>query len=326
MKLHTNEPLFEDAIAITAKQLAIPQIYIEKDYWVTAALHKIFHSPVREDAVFKGGTALAKCHGLIQRFSEDVDLAVIHREQDTNSSLKAKIKTITRVVDQLMPEIEVDGVTRKRGMNRKTVHDYPKQGFQGVYGQVKSFIILEATWLGSSEPNTIGEVSSFITNMMQASGQEQLIDQYDMAPFTVKVLSKERTLCEKIMSLFRFSQTKEPYTNLAAKVRHVYDIHLMLQHPDVSAFFESTAFEELLLAVGEQDKISFKNNNQWVVNHPASVLIFREPELTWQKIKEAYKTFFSEMVYGKLPEDADLIETLKRVKKRLDKVVWNIVL
>ena len=326
MNLHTNISLFKEAVIATSDMLKIQDVYVEKDYWVTLALHEIFKSKVAKEAVFKGGTALAKCHGLIERFSEDVDLAVINREADTNSSLKAKIKTITNVVDRLMPEVEIEGITRKRGMNRKTAHDYPKGAFQGRFGQVRQYIVIEATWLGSSEPNTIGQVSSFITDMMKKAGQDALIEQYNMAPFSVKVLSKQRTLSEKIMSLVRFSQTRDPYKDLSLKVRHIYDIHLMLKDPEVKAFFEGTAFDELLLIVGEGDKQSFKNNNEWIVNHPASVLIFTEPEATWARIEQAYKTTFAEMVYGNLPVAADLIDTLKRVKNRLETVQWTITL
>ena len=76
MNLHENEQLFEDAVIATAQKLKIPEIYIEKDYWITVALYAIFHSTKETDAVFKGGTALAKCHKLINRFSEDIDLAI----------------------------------------------------------------------------------------------------------------------------------------------------------------------------------------------------------------------------------------------------------
>ena len=75
--------------------------------------------------------------------------------------------------------------------------------------------------------------------MMKATGQNQIIEQYKLQPFIVKVLSKERTLCEKIMSLVRFSHTHDPYTDLANKIRHIYDLHLMLKNEEVAIFFKS---------------------------------------------------------------------------------------
>lgn len=60
MKLHENKKLFQDAVRATADFKGIPQIYIEKDYWVTVALKVIFGHPGCADVVFKGGTALSK--------------------------------------------------------------------------------------------------------------------------------------------------------------------------------------------------------------------------------------------------------------------------
>ena len=69
MRLHQNKTLFRQAVQFTSDQMQIPSIYIEKDYWVTFALHSIFKSPIGSDTVFKGGTALSKCFNLIDRFS-----------------------------------------------------------------------------------------------------------------------------------------------------------------------------------------------------------------------------------------------------------------
>lgn len=49
---------------------------VEKDLWVTVALKAIFNTAFAKDIVFKGGTSLSKSWKLIQRFSEDIDLAI----------------------------------------------------------------------------------------------------------------------------------------------------------------------------------------------------------------------------------------------------------
>ena len=82
MKLHENKELFQDAVIATAQQKGIREIYVEKDYWVTFALFNIFKNEIGKETVFKGGTALSKCFGLIHRFSEDVDLVVLRNESD----------------------------------------------------------------------------------------------------------------------------------------------------------------------------------------------------------------------------------------------------
>jgi len=62
MNLHEDAEIFRDAIRGTANHKNIREIYIEKDYWVTYALHAIFHSDMKDVAVFKGGTSLSKCY------------------------------------------------------------------------------------------------------------------------------------------------------------------------------------------------------------------------------------------------------------------------
>lgn len=324
MKLHKNKELFQDAIIATSQQLGIQEIYVEKDNWVTFALFHIFRNDIGKETVFKGGTALSKCFGLIQRFSEDIDLVVLRNESETGNQLKNKIKKISKCVSDVLPEIDIDGITNKVGMICKTAHNYPRT-FTGHFGQVRDIIIIESTWLGNFEPYTTANVSSFIYEMILKNNQQALIDEYGMNPFEVLVLNPKRTLCEKIMSLVRFSQTQEPITDLRNKIRHTYDIHLMLENENLKSFFLSNDFETMLLRVANDDVTSFKNNNEWLANHPTTAIIFSKTEDTWSKIKYVYTGSFSELVFGgEPPKETDILKTLTIVANRLKPIEWNI--
>ena len=127
MRLHENKELFQDAVVATSQQKGIREIYIEKDYWVTYVLYNIFKNEIGNETVFKGGTALLKCFNLIQRFSEDIDLLVLRKETDSSNKLKNKIKKISKCVDDVLPETNIDGITNKVGMIRKphmTIRDF----------------------------------------------------------------------------------------------------------------------------------------------------------------------------------------------------------
>lgn len=323
MNLHNNRELLQEAIQATAQLLDIREIYVEKDYWVTVALYEIFHSDIAGQTVFKGRTALSKCYKLIERFSEDIDMVVLRNEGENDNQLKKKIRAISKVVEGVIPEIEVEGLTNKRGNIRKTVHQYDKI-YDGDFGQVREHVILEATWLGDFEPYSEMQVCSYVTEMMQEKGQNELIEEYNLSPFTIQVLSKKRTFCEKIMSLVRFSRTEDPIANLRNKIRHVYDINQMIKDKDLQKFFESNDFDEMLIKVGNDDMIGYKNNNDWIPEHPATALIFDEPNETWQQMSSEYNTNFKELVTGELPAEGELIHTLKIVADRLKKVEWNI--
>lgn len=325
MKLHEDKNLFQEAVMATAQQKRIREIYIEKDYWVTLALYNIFKNKIAKETVFKGGTALLKCFNLIQRFSEDIDLVVLKKELESGNQLKSKLKKISTSVSNLVPEINIDGITNKIGMLRKTAHSYPKI-FTGNFGQVRDIIIVEATWLGHFEPYNTAEICSFIYEMMLQNNQQTLIDKYEMNPFEVLVLDPKRTLCEKIMSLVRFSQTQEPIEDLRNKIRHIYDIHLMLKDDKLKLFFQSVDFDTMLLRVANDDMVSFKNNNKWLANHPMQSLIFSETVDTWNKIKGTYTGIFSEIVFGELPNETEVQNSLTVVSDRLKLVKWDISL
>jgi predicted nucleotidyltransferase component of viral defense system len=323
MRLHENIELYRDAIVATAQLRNLPEIYIEKDYWVTVALHAIFTTEVGNYAIFKGGTALSKCFGVINRFSEDIDIVLLKDGTESGNQLKTRLKKISERVAAILPEIEVPGITNKFGMIRKTAHTY-QHHFDGQFGQVRDIIILETTWLGSFEPYTTANVSSFVAEMMEGTGQSALIEEYNLQHFQVKILSKERTLCEKIMSLVRFSFTPDPIADLSNKVRHIYDIHKLLSMEDVRTFFNSADFESMLLKVSADDVVSFKNNNEWLANHPSTAIIFSDTENTWDQIKNSYFTTFADLVYGELPTEIELIETLHIVSERLTLITWSI--
>ncbi len=323
MILHKNINLFKQAIKTVSQQTGLPEIYIEKDYWITLALYTIFTSEIGESVIFKGGTALAKCFQIVERFSEDIDLVILRKPQDTGNQLKSKLRQITKLVSAKIPEIEIENITNKMGMIRKTAHNYTKV-FTGDFKQVRDNLIIESTWLGHFEPHTTAKVSSYIYEMMIKTGQEKLVEEYNLSPFTVKVLDPKRTLCEKIMSLVRFSHTETPIEDLNNKIRHIYDIHQLLKKDDILKFFNSNEFETMLIRVGNDDAISFKNNNKWLKIHPAKALLFSKSVEVWSKLKRTYLTKFKGLVYGNLPDEKNMLKTIEKVSKQLENVNWKL--
>lgn len=325
MRLHSNKELFINYIRITSQQMDIPAIYVEKDYWMTYALFILFNDPIGKDIIFKGGTSLSKCYQMIDRFSEDIDLVVLRSKGETDSKLKMKLKAISTLLESVMPEKSVEGITHKMGMTRKTAHTYRKE-FQGDFGQVRDSIVIEATWLGYYEPYTTKSICSFIGRMMLDNNQQGIAEQEGLLPFTLQVLEPARTICEKIMSLVRFSYSKHPIDDLAKKVRHTYDLLRLLQYQDLIPFFHSTAFDDMLLKVAKDDILSFKNNNEWLVYHPNDALFFNELENIWNALKREYNGSLKNLVYGEFPKDDAVLDTLKMIRDRMARVRWLVVL
>ncbi len=80
MKLEFFNRTSDDQAAIireVAARRGISAVMVEKDFWVSWTLAVLFaHPEFGDQLVFKGGTSLSKVFGVIERFSEDIDLSV----------------------------------------------------------------------------------------------------------------------------------------------------------------------------------------------------------------------------------------------------------
>ena len=325
MNLHDYKTAFQGAIVATAQHFGISEIYVEKDYWVTLALKEIFtNESTRELAVFKGGTSLSKCFRVIERFSEDIDLVVIKEEGETDNSLKRKLKNVTDVLEPIMTVIPDHPLENKRGKIRKVVYGYDKVGVAGAFGQVRDHIVIEASSLGKSHPSEIVSVHSMIAAFIATTNNVDLINAYKLEPFKVTALSIERTFCEKIISLIRFSYSENPLEDLKDKVRHTYDLHQLLQLDKISSFLKSDDFEKMLLQVGKDDDKAIPNNKEWLLKHPSQSLFFSQTEMVWKSLGKTYSGSFSELLTGDLPEEGEVLKSLMRISVRLKQVNWEI--
>ncbi|WP_111307347.1 nucleotidyl transferase AbiEii/AbiGii toxin family protein [Confluentibacter sediminis] len=326
MKLHNYKDAFEGAIVATAQHFGISEVYIEKDYWVTLALKQIFTDANSKDiAVFKGGTSLSKCFGIIDRFSEDIDMVVIKEDGETDNSLKRKLKKVTNALEVIMTEIPNHLLENKRGKIRKIVYGYDKVGVKGTFGQVRDQIVLEVSSLGNSQPSEKVKIHSMITEFIATTNNLDLIKAYQLEPFKVTVISIERTFCEKIISLVRFSYTANPLQDLANKVRHTYDLHQLLQEKRISTFLKSDDFETMLIQVGKDDDKAIPNDKEWLSKHPSESLFFSETEKVWETVSKTYSGSFKELLTGELPDEKDVLKSLFRIGSRLNEIKWDII-
>ncbi len=79
-----------DLFLTTANRLGTPIGNVEKDFWVCWTLNALYHE--RPDGgprlLFKGGTSLSKAYGLIERFSEDIDVTVFRDDLNEAASVE----------------------------------------------------------------------------------------------------------------------------------------------------------------------------------------------------------------------------------------------
>jgi hypothetical protein len=99
---------------------------------------------------------------------------------------------------------------------------------------------------------------------------------------------------------------------------------MLLQENDLLNFFNSDAFEAMLLKVANDDVLSFKNNNDWLKFHPKDAMAFADIDNIWNDLKLVYNGEFRSLIFGEVPDDKKVLETLKLIAGRLASVNWNI--
>lgn len=328
MNLHLDKDNFEGAIVATADYFKIPEIFIEKDYWVTYALHQLFHSDIKDLIVFKGGTSLSKCYNVIQRFSEDIDIVVVKNDDDSGNALKERLKNVTNVIDNSILEVVLDDpATNKKGSIRKIIYSFPKVGVKGTYGEVRENIALEVSHMGNTKPNVVKPIRTLIADYIKTTPTIELIAQFGLEDFEVKALGVERTFCEKIISLVRFSYTENPLEDLSNKVRHTYDLALLMKRDGIKNFVNTDLFDTMLLQVAKDDDKAIPNDKTWLYNHPKDALIFSQTAIIWDTLKKTYTgSKFKELIIGKakLPDENEVFEILLFLSKRVEDIEWDV--
>lgn len=315
MNLHQNPEVFRDAITATAEALQIRDVYVEKDYWVTLVLYRLAHSPYVEKAIFKGGTSLSKAYNLIERFSEDIDLAINADEGMTNNQVMQLIRKISKEITKDMVEVDDPYRTSKGSRFRKTLHDYGAS-VQGDYGQATDKILVEINSFASPNPHQRMSIKTYISQFMAQRNLLDLIRQYGLAPFEVNVVSLERTFTEKVLALVRASYADDPVAELGSKIRHVYDLHAMLKAPAVATFLHSENFFEMSRAVQADDARNSEFQGDWAMQPLDACLLFTDVRGTWNSLETTYQQEFRSLVYGTLPAPEEIVTVLEIISTR----------
>lgn len=87
---------------------------IEKDWWVTLVLKAVFEDKYAVYLSFKGGTSLSKSWNLIDRFSEDIDLAIDRKFLGFDDHLsKSGVKRLKRAACEFTSILLKDALEKK---------------------------------------------------------------------------------------------------------------------------------------------------------------------------------------------------------------------
>lgn len=313
MNLHQESKLFSDTLRATAQHLGIRFEFIEKDYWITLVLKELSRSKFSESSVFKGGTSLSKGHNLIDRFSEDVDLAIIDDGNKSGNEIKTIIRTLEKEITSSLTERPTSGVTSKGSRFRKSVFEYPTL----ENSNSANTIIVEINSFANPFPYEKLSISSMVHDFLIASGNSDYIDRFGLQSFDVNVLSKEQTLLEKLVSLIRFSFDSNPIESTAQKIRHFYDIHYLLKNPQCAEFVESKSFQIRFEEILQHDRDIFDVPLNWQQKKLIESPLISDFDSQWIKLKRTYLSELTAYAYRPIPFEGDVAESFKKLIKRI---------
>ena len=235
-----------DLFVETASQRGLSATIVEKDFWVCWTLKQIFTiDALREMLLFKGGTSLSKVFGAIERFSEDIDLAVDYRLLGFVGKRDPKAESISRTKQtKLLSEmLEVcAGFIRTEfvhllgarcreilgnedwdlSIDEQDAHvvrfHYPRS-LESIPSYITPQVVLELGTHADFVPR-----ESFLIRSFAAAAFTNLFEEPDV---NVIALLAKRTFLEKV-TILHAEYYRDPAKPLPQRYsRHYYDVALM---------------------------------------------------------------------------------------------------
>lgn len=311
--------LFSD---VCRKLQQIPEAMIEKDFWVCYVLEHIFSDEqLSKILCFKGGTSLSKAHGIIERFSEDVDLILDWtRFLDLGDPNAERSKTKQSLFNELINETAgryVSGELRNRIQSvlgdvcRVELDAVEQLNLHIVYPKV-----FEDQYLSPNVKLEIGPLASWIPSEKKpiASFVGASEPQLEIASFEIPVIKAERTFWEKIEAIHH--EHYRPETKKAPRrfSRHYYDLYRMYRSPVYAA-----AKENLALL---QDVVDFTRKfypRSWAhfeLCKPGSMLLM--PSEHALPVMKADYAAMRAMIYGDYPSFDEILLTIKKIESEIN--------
>jgi len=313
MILHEDKALFTQLLKFSANTLNIRPEFIEKDYWLTRALQRMSQNPNAEKVVFKGGTSLSKAYRLTNRFSEDIDIAVIDADSFSGNQLKMLVKRLAKDMTSDLEEKVVQGITSKGSRFYKAIYQY-----QNLVGLTSSTVkagqlLIEINTYANPYPYIKQEISSFMADYFTAINRQDMIEQYELKPFSINVLDKRRTIVEKLVSLIRFSFEKDLQKALATKIRHFYDLYYLANDSGCIKYIQSVDFPKDLSELLIHDQREFDEPAGWQTKTIKESSLLTEFSTLWTGLSSIYQSELTPLAFSEIPDEKLVAESFMKI-------------
>lgn len=322
VKLSSKER--QELFTETAARKNMTAAIIEKDFWVTWTLYKMFsNETLSKLLVFKGGTSLSKVYGLIERFSEDIDLILDWRvvtdenpnatrgkkkqerlNKDINNEAKEYIATaLLALIKNSVGDVCSCAVDEKDGFVINV--NYPA-AYNDAYlrPEVRLEIGPLASWLPSKE------------NAIQSYVADEFGNLFDVKSCQIPTILAQRTFWEKATILHHEANRPEGSIQPARYSRHYYDLVMMatsnvknIALADLELLKEVVEFKKKFYARSWADYDSAANGHLKLI----------PKEEVYMVVKDDYKAMRN-MIFGKYPEFDEIMEILRKLEIEINKL------
>lgn len=312
----------------TAAKMGMTDAIIEKDFWVCYMLDYLFHRCAwRDNIAFKGGTSLSKAYGLIERFSEDIDLILDWRvlgygisepwEERSNTkqdifNKEANTRAELFLRDTFLPSVIADLTTELGEKIRCFIDDDDPQTVKIAYPNsfsdmsILQEIRLEIGALAAWTPVKLADITPYAAQVYGRLFKQPLTDILTVLP--------ERTFWEKVTILHREAFRAEDRPFPSRYSRHYYDLYRMMQ---TEVKDKALADNDLLTRV-----VDFKDKFYrcpWARYDLAmrGTMRLMPPEYNLDKLRDDYE-HMQNMLFGIKPSFDEIMEGIAKLETEIN--------
>ncbi|WP_240915758.1 nucleotidyl transferase AbiEii/AbiGii toxin family protein [Cellulophaga sp. BC115SP] len=326
----TEKVAIFEAIAST---MGMTPFAVEKDWWVSRTLEIIFQMDIAKHLVFKGGTSLSKAWKLINRFSEDIDLAIdkeyfgftgeLGKSQRDKLRKKAGAYTTGTFFEELKQAFDDKGYkalnfvvieTKDSDQDPRVLEIY----YSNVVNQPSEYILprvqIEISCRSLREPFSVQTFGSLVDEFYKGRDfAEQL--------FEVPTVNPERTFLEKLFLLHEeFHRTAEKI-RVDRLSRHLYDVYQLTKAGVAQKAIHDKALYETIVA--HRHTFSRVGGVDYNTHNPKSLNPVPLPQIIGEW-RADYKKMMEDMIYEtNKPSFEDLVDNLEELKEQLQTLDWQ---
>ncbi|MCY2685863.1 nucleotidyl transferase AbiEii/AbiGii toxin family protein [Salinimicrobium sp. TH3] len=302
-------------------------VAVEKDLWVMIALRGIFSTELKDHLVFKGGTSLSKAWGIIERFSEDIDLAIdrsffgfngdLSRQQIKNLR-KASCKYVSKqfchslheaLSGQGVKEFELSVTKFEESDTDPLAVELRYKSLVDKQEYLQPRILIEISSRSLIEPYEVKELRSLISEIFPDQ-------EFAGKPVDIPTVLPSRTLLEKMFLLHEeFQKPNERKIRSARMTRHLYDISKLM----ATKYLEDALTDKELYSTIVEHRQKFTRIS-WVdySRHQYGTLQFLPPDHILTDYRSDYEAMRESMFYGNTESFDNLLIKLRQLNERVN--------